>query len=191
MELNKKSKEYKLYDRLLYSYKNDIVQDDDIILLFRSADGIILNWFFNHDVMEEYYVGDSENNLEYQNWILLYLVESKCNNLTEAIVLDTLLELEYRLMGSPKIKDLREKLGLTLDKLAFELRMPVRTLERIEKGLEMPPNYIMRRIYVKLVNDVEQKEFEDRINKLGEENPNDDFMQLLIKDLFREENNED
>lgn len=191
MELNKKSKEYKLYDRLLYSYKNDIVQDDDIILLFRSVDGIILNWFFNHDVMEEYYVGDSENNLEYQNWILLYLVESKCNNLTEAIVLDTLLELEYRLMGSPKIKDLREKLGLTLDKLAFELRMPVRTLERIEKGLEMPPNYIMRRIYVKLVNEVEQKEFEDRINKLGEENPNDDFMQLLIKDLFREENNED
>lgn len=49
----------------------------------------------------------------------------------------------------------------------------------------------MRRIYVKLVNEVEQKEFEDRINKLGEENPNDDFMQLLIKDLFREENNED
>ena len=45
MELNKKSKEYKLYDRLLYSYKNDIVQDDDIILLVRSADGIILNWF--------------------------------------------------------------------------------------------------------------------------------------------------
>ena len=38
-------------------------------------------------------------------------------------------------MGSPKIKDLREKLGLTLDKLAFELRMPVRTLERIEKRL--------------------------------------------------------
>ena len=191
MELNKKSKEYKLYDRLLYSYKNDIVQDDDIILLFRSADGIILDWFFNHDVMEEYYVGDSENNLEYQNWILLYLIESKYNNLTEAIVLDTLLELEYRLMGSPKIKELREKLGLTLDKLAFELRMPVRTLERIEKGLEMPPNYIMRRIYVKLVNEVEQKEFEDQINKLGEDNPNDDFMQLLIKDLFREENNED
>ena len=188
MELNKKSKEYKLYDRLLYSYKNDIVQDDDIILLVRSADGIILNWFFNHDVMEEYYVGDSENNLEYQNWILLYLVESKCNNLTKAIVLDTLLELEYRLMGSPKIKDLREKLGITLDKLAFELRMPVRTLERIEKGLEMLPNYIMRRIYVKLVNEVEQKEFEDRINKLGEENPNDDFMQLLIKDLFRDDN---
>ena len=69
MELNKKSKEYKLYDRLLYSYKNDIVQDDDIILLFRSADGIILNWFFNRDIMEEYYVGDSENNLEYQNLI--------------------------------------------------------------------------------------------------------------------------
>jgi DNA-binding helix-turn-helix protein len=188
MELNKKSKEYKLYDRLLYSYKNDIVQDDDIILLFRSADGIILNWFFNRDIMEEYYVGDSENNLEYQNWILLYLVESKYNNLTEAIVLDTLLELEYRLMGSPKIKELREKLGLTLNKLAFELRMPARTLERIEKGLEMPPNYIMRRIYVKLVNEVEQKEFEDRINKLAEDNPNDDFMQLLIKDLFRDDN---
>ena len=46
----------------------------------------------------------------------------------------------------------------------------------------------MRRIYVKLVNEVEQKEFEDRINKLAEDNPNDDFMQLLIKDLFRDDN---
>ena len=51
--------------------------------------------------MEEYYVGDSENNLEYQNWILLYLVESKCNNLTEAIVLDTLFRVGVSTNGKP------------------------------------------------------------------------------------------
>lgn len=184
MELNKKSKEYKLYDRLLYSYKNDIVQDDDIILLFRSADGIILNWFFNRDIMEEYYVGDSENNLEYQNWILLYLVESKYNNLTEAIVLDTLLELEYRLMGSPKIKDLREELGISLEDLAIKLRIPKMTLYRIENGLEIPPSYFMRSIYVQLVDEVEQKRFE-------EENPKNDFLDKLLNGTLNEDNKKD
>ena len=39
-------------------------------------------------------------------------------------------------MGSPEIIDLREELGLTLEELAIRLRMPARTLDRIEKGLE-------------------------------------------------------
>ena len=186
MELNENCHEYSVYQTLLDKYLTGEVENDEIILLYRDKDGTITDWYYNHDIMKEFNLFDEDIDTK---WIFVY--QAIGHTFKEAIVLDTLLELEYRLMGSPKIKNLREKLGFTLDKLAFELRMPVRTLERIEKGLEMPPNYIMRRIYVKLVNEVKQKEYEDRINKLGEENPNDDFLQLLIKDLFREENNED
>lgn len=183
MELNSNCHEYSVYQTLLEKYLTGEVEDDEIILLYKDEDGTIKDWYYNHEYMRDFNISDPNIDIK---WILLYNMIG--HTFKEAIVLDTLLALEYRLMGSPKIKELREKLGLTLNKLAFELRMPVRTLERIEKGLEMPPNYIMRRIYVKLVNEVEQKEFEDRINKLAEDNPNDDFMQLLIKDLFRDDN---
>ena len=69
--------------------------------------------------------------------------------------------------------------------------MPARTLDRIEKGLEIPPSYVMRSIYVRLVDEVEYNRFKDRIEKLEEENPNDNFMDLLYKDLFGNQNNED
>lgn len=63
-------------------------------------------------------------------------------------------------------------------------------MDRIEKGLEIPPSYVMRSIYVRLVDEVEYNRFKGRIEKLGEENSNDNFMNLLYKDLFGNQNNE-
>ena len=77
-------------------------------------------------------------------------------------------------MGSPNIKDLREELGLSLEDLAIKLRIPKMTLYRIENGLEIPPSYFMRSIYVQLVDEVEQKRYE-------EENPRNDFLDKLLK----------
>lgn len=179
MELNINCHEYSVYQTLLEKYLTGEVEDDEIILLYKDEDGTIKDWYYNHEYMRDFNTSDPNIDIK---WILLYNMIG--HTFKEAIVLDTLLELEYRLMGSPKIKELREKLGFTLDKLAFELRMPARTLERIEKGLEMPPNYIMRRIYVKLVNEVEQKEFE-------EENPRDDFLDKLLNGTLNEDNKKD
>ena len=192
MELNKESTSYPAYTRLLEQYTNRILKDDDVILIARNYDGTISQWFYNHDVMQKYDLEDSDLDFDDKTWILFYKIEHECNNsLTEALVLDVLLELEYQLMGSPEIIDLREELGLTIEELAIKLRMPARTLDRIEKGLEIPPSYVMRSIYVRLVNEVEHNRFKDRIEKLGEENPNDNFMDLLYKDLFGNQNNED
>lgn len=190
MELNTRSIEYKPYCRLLEEYKDGIVQDDEIILVYRSNEGIILNWFYSHDIMEDYDPTIVNNTVEEQGWILQYIIGKELDSLTEGLVLDVILELEYRLLGSPNIKELREELGLSITELAIQLRIPTRTLERIEKGLELPPNYFMRSIYVRLVNEVEHNRFKDRIEKLGEENPNDNFMDLLYKDLFDNQNNE-
>lgn len=191
MELNIESTEYPAYTRLLEQYTNCILRDDDVILIARNYDGTIAQWFYNHDVMQNYDSEDPDLNFEDAAWLLFYRIEAECNNLKEALVLDVLLELEYQLMGSPEIIDLREELGLTIEELAIRLRMPARTLDRIEKGLEIPPSYVMRSIYVRLVNEVEHNRFKDRIEKLGEENPNDNFMDLLYKDLFGNQNNED
>lgn len=191
MELNIESTAYPAYTRLLEQYTNGIIKDDDVILIVRNYDGTIAQWFYNHDVMQKYDLEDPDLDYEESAWLLFYKIESECNNLTEALVLDVLLELEYQLMGSPEIIDLREELGLTLEELAIRLRMPARTLDRIEKGLEIPPSYVMRSIYVRLVNEVEHNRFKNRIEKLGEENPNDNFMDLLYKDLFGNQNNED
>lgn len=191
MELNKESTAYPAYTRLLEQYTNRILKDDDVILIARNYDGTIAQWFYNHDVMKKYDLDDPDLNFEDQAWLLFYRIESECNGLTEALVLDVLLELEYQLMGSPEIIDLREELGLTIEELAIRLRMPARTLDRIEKGLEIPPSYVMRSIYVRLVDEVEYNRFKDRIEKLEEENPNDNFMDLLYKDLFGNQNNED
>ena len=192
MELNNESTSYPAYTRLLEQYTNRILKDDDVILIARNYDGTISQWFYNHDVMQKYDLEDSDLDFDDKTWILFYKIEHECNNsLTEALVLDVLLELEYQLMGSPEIIDLREELGLTIEELAIRLRMPARTLDRIEKGLEIPPSYVMRSIYVRLVDEVEYNRFKDRIEKLEEENPNDNFMDLLYKDLFGNQNNED
>lgn len=190
MELNKESTSYPAYTRLLEQYTNRIIKDDDVILIARNYDGTIAEWFYNHDFMQKCDLDDPDLDYEDSTWILFYKIEAESNNLTEALVLDVLLELEYQLMGSPEIIDLREELGLTIEELAIKLRIPARTLDRIEKGLEIPPNYVMRSIYVRLVNEVEHNRFKDRIEKLGEENPNDNFMDLLYKDLFGNQNNE-
>jgi DNA-binding helix-turn-helix protein len=190
MELNKESTAYPSYTRLLEQYTNRILKDDDVILIARNYDGTIAEWFYNHDFMQKCDLDDSELDFEDSTWLLFYKIESECNNLTEALVLDVILELEYQLVGSPKIKDLREELGLKVEELAIKLRIPARTLDRIEKGLEIPPSYVMRSIYVRLVNEVEHNRFKDRIEKLGEENPNDNFMDLLYKDLFGNQNDE-
>lgn len=190
MELNIESTAYPAYTRLLEQYTNGIIKDDDVILIVRNYDGTIAQWFYNHDVMQKYDLEDPDLDYEESAWLLFYKIESECNNLTEALVLDVLLELEYQLMGSPEIIDLREELGLTLEELAIRLRMPARTLDRIEKGLEIPPSYVMRSIYVRLVNEVEYNRFKDRIEKLEEENPNYNVMDLLYKDLFGNQNNE-
>lgn len=192
MELNIESTEYPAYTKLLKQYTNRILKDDDVILIARNYDGTISQWFYNHDVMQKYDLENPDLDFDDKTWILFYKIENECNNsLTEALVLDVILELEYQLMGSPEIIDLREELGLTIEELAISLRMPARTLDRIEKGLEIPPSYVMRSIYVRLVNEVEDKRFKDRIEKLGEENPNDNFMDLLYKDLFGNQNDED
>lgn len=190
MELNKESTGYSAYTRLLEQYTNRIIKDDDVILIARNYDGTIAEWFYNHDFMQKCDLDDPDLDYEDSTWILFYQIEAQSNNLTEALVLDVLLELEYQLMGSPEIIDLREELGLTIEELAIKLRMPVRTLDRIEKGLEIPPSYVMRSIYVRLVDEVEYNRYKDRIEKLGEENPNDNFMDLLYKDLFGNQNNE-
>lgn len=190
MELNKESTAYPSYTRLLEQYTNRILKDDDVILIARNYDGTIAEWFYNHDFMQKCDLDDSELDFEDSTWLLFYKIESECNNLTEALVLDVILELEYQLVGSPKIKDLREELGLKVEELAIKLRIPARTLDRIEKGLEIPPSYVMRSIYVRLVNEVEHNRFKDRIEKLGEDNPNDNFMDLLYKDLFGNQNDE-
>lgn len=191
MKLNENSEEYKVYTRLLEDYKDEILADDEIILLLRDAEGHISNWFYNHDTMDKYYLGDPViKAASDQNWLLLYLIHSEYNNLTEAMVLDVILELEYRLMGSPNIKDLRKELDLTLGELAIRLRIPKRILFRVENGWEKLPDYVMHSIYVRLVDEVENKRFKDRIEKLGEENPNDNFMDLLYKDLFGNQNDE-
>lgn len=191
MELNKESTSYPAYTRLLEQYTNRILKDDDVILIARNYDGTISQWFYNHDVMQKYDLEDSDLDFDDKTWILFYKIEHECNNsLTEALVLDVLLELEYQLMGSPEIIDLREELGLTIEELAIKLRIPARTLDRIEKGLEIPPSYVMRSIYVGLVNEVEYNRFKDRIEKLEEENPNYNVMDLLYKDLFDNQNNE-
>lgn len=191
MELNTESTSYPAYTRIMEQYTNRILKDDDVILIARNYDGTIAQWFYSHDVMQKYDLEDPDLNFEESAWLLFYKIESECNNLIEALVLDVILELEYQLVGSPKIKDLREELGLTIEELAIKLRIPARTLDRIEKGLEIPPSYVMRSIYVRLVNEVEHNRFKDRIEKLGEENPNDNFMDLLYKDLFGNQNNED
>jgi DNA-binding helix-turn-helix protein len=87
-------------------------------------------------------------------------------------------------MGSPKIKDLREELGISLEDLAIKLRIPKMTLYRIENGLEIPPSYFMRSIYVQLVDEVEQKRFE-------EENPKNDFLDKLLNGTLNEDNKKD
>lgn len=191
MELNKESTSYPAYTRLLEQYTNRILKDDDVILIARNYDGTIAEWFYNHDFMQKCDLDDPDLDYEDSTWILFYKIAAESNNLTEALVLDVLLELEYQLMGSPEIIDLREELGLTIEELAIKLRMPARTLDRIEKGLEIPPSYVMRSIYVRLVDEVEYNRYKDRIEKLGEENPNDNFMDLLYKDLFGNQNNED
>ena len=191
MDLNKESTGYSAYTRLLEQYTNRILKDDDVILIARNYDGTIAEWFYNHDFMQKCDLDDPDLDFEDSTWILFYQIEAESNNLTEALVLDVLLELEYQLVGSPEIIDLREELGLTIEELAIRLRMPARTLDRIEKGLEIPPSYVMRSIYVRLVNEVEHNRFKNRIEKLGEENPNDNFMDLLYKDLFGNQNNED
>ena len=119
MELNKESTAYPAYTRLLEQYTNRILKDDDVILIARNYDGTIAQWFYNHDVMKKYDLDDPDLNFEDQAWLLFYRIESECNGLTEALVLDVLLELEYQLMGSPEIIDLREELGLTIEELAI------------------------------------------------------------------------
>lgn len=181
MKLNENSEEYKVYTRLLEDYKDEILADDEIILLLRDAEGHISNWFYNHDTMDKYYLGDPVvKAASDQNWILLYLIHSEYNNLTEAMVLDVILELEYRLMGSPNIKDLRKELDLTLGELAIKLRIPKRILFRVEEGWEKLPDYVMHSIYVKLIDEVENKRFE-------EENPEDDFLDKLLNGTLTED----
>ena len=160
MELNTRSIEYKPCCRLLEEYKDGIVQDDEIILVYRSNEGIILNWFYSHDIMEDYDPTIVNNTVEEQGWILQYIIGKELDSLTEAMVLDVIWELEYRLMGSPNIKDLREELDLTLGDLAIKLRIPKRTLFRIERGWENLPDYVMRSIYIKLLDEVEYKRSE-------------------------------
>lgn len=190
MELNKESTAYPAYTKLLKQYTNRTLKDDDVILIARNYDGTIAQWFYNHDVMQKYDLENPDLDFDDKTWILFYKIENECNNsLAEALVLDVVLELEYQLMGSPKIIDLREELGLTIEELAIKLRIPARTLDRIEKGLEIPPSYVMRSIYVRLVDEVEYNRFKGRIEKLGEENPNDNFMDLLYKGLFGNQNN--
>ena len=58
------------------------------------------------------------------------------------------------------------------------------TLYRIENGLEIPPSYFMRSIYVQLVDEVEQKRYE-------EENPRNDFLDKLLNGTLNEDNKKD
>ena len=58
------------------------------------------------------------------------------------------------------------------------------TLYRIENGLEIPPSYFMRSIYVELVDEVEQKRYE-------EENPRNDFLDKLLNGTLNEDNKKD
>lgn len=184
MELNTESSEYPQYIRLLEQYISGMLKDDDIILLSRNYNGTIAGWFFNHDFMQKLDFENQDIPVEDQEWILLYRIELESNRLIEATVLDVVLGLEYRLMGSPSIKDLREELGLSLEGLAKKLRIPKMTLYRIENGLEIPPNYFMRSIYVELVDEVEQKRYE-------EENPRNDFLDKLLNGTLNEDNKKD
>lgn len=179
MELNKNCHEYSVYQTLLEKYLTGEVEDDEIILLYKDGDGTIKDWYYNHEYMRDFNISDPNIDIK---WILLYNMIGHTFN--EAIVLDTLLELEYRLMGSPKIKDLRKELGLSLEDLAIKLRIPKMTLYRIENGLEMPPSYFVRSIYVQLVDEVEQKRYE-------EENPRDDFLDKLLNGTLNEDNKKD
>lgn len=184
MELNTESNEYPIYCRLMEQYIYGMLKDDDIILFCRNGDGTIADWFFNHDFMQKLDFDDPDLPSEDQAWILLYRVAIEWNSLIEATVLDVALELEYRLMGSPNIKDLREELGLSLEDLAIKLRIPKMTLYRIENGLEILPSYFMRSIYVQLVDEVEQKRYE-------EENPRNDFLDKLLNGTLNEDNKKD
>lgn len=184
MELNIESSEYPKYIRLIEQYISGMLKDDDIILLSRNDNGTIAGWFFNHDFMQKLDFEDPDMPIDDQEWILLYRIELESNRLIEATVLDVALELEYRLMGSPKIKALREELGLSLEDLAINLRIPKMTLYRIENGLEIPPSYFMRSIYVQLIDEVEQKRFE-------EENPRNDFLDKLLNGTLNEDNKKD
>lgn len=185
MKLNENSEEYKVYTRLLEDYEDEVLADDEIILLLRSPEGDILNWFYNHDTMDRDYLGDPViKAASDQNWLLLYLIHSEYNNLTEAMVLDVILELEYRLMGSPNIKDLRKELDLTLSELAIKLRIPKRTLFRVENGWEKLPDYAMHSIYINLIDEVVQKQFE-------EENSEDDFLDKLLNGTLNEDDKKD
>lgn len=184
MELNTEISGYQPYIRLMDLYIAGMLKDDDIILFCRNGDGTIADWFFNHDFMQKLDFEDPDIPSEDQAWILLYRIELESNRLIEATVLDVALELEYQLMGSPNIKDLREELGLSLEDLAIKLRIPKMTLYRIENGLEIPPSYFVRSIYVQLVDEVEQKRYE-------EENPRDDFLDKLLNGTLNEDNKKD
>ena len=184
MELNIESSGYQPYIRLMDLYIAGMLKDDDIILFCRNGDGTIADWFFNHDFMQKLDFEDPDMPSDDQAWILLYRIELESNRLIEATVLDVALELEYQLMGSPNIKDLREELELSLEDLAIKLRIPKMTLYRIENGLEIPPSYFMRSIYVQLVDEVEQKRFE-------EENPRNDFLDKLLNGTLNEDNKKD
>lgn len=183
MELNKRSIEYKPYCRLLEEYEIGIVKDDDIILFCRDYEENILNWFYNHRDMQHYDATLGSDTNEEQEWIRQYLIADEHDILIDSLALDVLLEMEYRLLGSPNIKELREELGLSITELAIRLRIPARILERFEKGLELPPNYFRRFIYLRLLNAVEYKRSKDRMDKLEAENPGSDFIQPLMKDV--------
>lgn len=184
MELNTEISGYQPYIRLMDLYIAGMLKDDDIILFCRNGNGTIADWFFNHDFMQKLDFEDPDTPIDDQEWILLYRIEHESNRLIEATVLDVALELEYQLMGSPSIKALREELGLSLEDLAIKLRIPKMTLYRIENGLEMPPSYFVRSIYVQLVDEVEQKRYE-------EENPRNDFLDKLLNGTLNEDNKKD
>lgn len=183
MELNRKSLEYRPYFRLLEEYEEGLVKDDEIILFCRNYEGIILNWFYNHALMDHYDPTIVNYTDEERGWILQYLIVEDHDILIDSLALDVILEMEYRLLGSPNIKELREELGLSITELAIQLRIPARTLERIEKGLEIPPNYFQRFIYLRLLSAVEDKRSNARMDKLEADNPESDFVQLLMKDI--------
>ena len=65
---------------------------------------------------------------------------------------------------SERIKELRNKTGLSQSKFSARFGIPVRTLQQWEQGISAPPEYVIRMMaYIMLLEEKEQIKGEERV----------------------------
>ncbi|MBO6114481.1 MAG: helix-turn-helix domain-containing protein [Lachnospiraceae bacterium] len=65
---------------------------------------------------------------------------------------------------SDRIKELRNKTGLSQSKFSGKFGIPVRTLQQWEQGISAPPEYLVRMMaYIMLLEEKSQIQYEESI----------------------------